>query len=134
VSSAASRIDQANFTGPVRFSGNDQHLRMNAYFFDQSPKFANNGASLANYQTTALGRRRGSSMGDFLSRISSSDLPILLLFGGGIGAGVIAILASCFYMIRKNDNETRLKQDMLSRGMSADEIKAVLDAGKEKDS
>jgi hypothetical protein len=39
------------------------------------------------------------------------------------------VVAICWYKIHKNSVAAALKQDMLNRGMSADEIKTVLDAG-----
>jgi len=41
-------------------------------------------------------------------------------------------VAAITLKIVKSNNETKLKQEMLARGMSAEEIKAVLDAGNKK--
>jgi hypothetical protein len=42
------------------------------------------------------------------------------------------IIAFCWYKIHKNNIAAVLKQDMLNRGMSAEEIKTVLEAGLKK--
>jgi hypothetical protein len=39
------------------------------------------------------------------------------------------VVAICWYKIHKTTATNALKQDMLNRGMSAEEIKTVLDAG-----
>jgi len=68
-----------------------------------------------------------------LDRLSSGDvLPIVIvaiICGSILLISLTAIIASCVYKIRRVATAARLKQDMLDRGMSADEIKAVLDAG-----
>ena len=71
-------------------------------------------------------------MNDFLSRLSPNDLPLLLTFGAMFPCVIVAIVATCVCVVRKTDNETKLKQDMLDRGMSAEEIKTVLEAGSKK--
>ncbi|HTQ38080.1 MAG TPA: hypothetical protein VMJ32_03580 [Pirellulales bacterium] len=68
-------------------------------------------------------------MGDLLTRLSNPDSIMLLIFGGAILFGLVAIAGSIAIKIVKSNNETRLKQEMLARGMSADEIRAVLEAG-----
>ena len=40
-----------------------------------------------------------------------------------------AIISRCVYKIRRDATAAQLKQDMLDRGMSAEEIKTVLEAG-----
>jgi hypothetical protein len=72
-------------------------------------------------------------MADVFDRLSSADvLPIVIvsiIFGSILLISLTAIIASCVYKTRRLETAARLKQDMLDRGMSADEIKAVLDAG-----
>jgi hypothetical protein len=68
-------------------------------------------------------------MGDFFNNISSNF--ILLAFAGGIAIVLASIVTDCFYKIRRDSTASELKKDMLDRGMSADEIKTVLEAGKE---
>lgn len=68
-------------------------------------------------------------MGDLLSKFNPGEFIGLVAVGGGllipIICGVTAIITDYFFKTRQLD----LKQDMLGRGMSADEIRAVLDAG-----
>jgi hypothetical protein len=46
-----------------------------------------------------------------------------------LASSITAIVAGHMLKIRESNNATQLKQDMLDRGMSADEIKTVLEAG-----
>ena len=71
-------------------------------------------------------------MGDLLSKFDPGELIGLVAVGGGllipILCGVTAIITDYFYKIR----QLALKQDMLNRGMSAEEICLVLDAGSKR--
>jgi hypothetical protein len=68
-------------------------------------------------------------MADLLSKFDPGELIGLVAVAGGllipILCGVTAILTDYFYKVR----QLALKQDMLNRGMSAEEIRVVLDAG-----
>jgi hypothetical protein len=75
-------------------------------------------------------------MTDIFSKLSTDEiLPIVIvaiIFGT---AGVVAlaiVVATCVYKVRRLTVSARLKQDMLDRGMSADEIKTILEAGQGK--
>ena len=72
-------------------------------------------------------------MYDLLSNLSGWGLILLTAVVGGLilllVSSITAIVAHHLLKIRESDNSTRLKQDMLDRGMSADEIKTVLEAG-----
>ncbi|HEY2759348.1 MAG TPA: hypothetical protein VGI75_01355 [Pirellulales bacterium] len=68
-------------------------------------------------------------MGELLSRCNGDDLCGLLAIAGGLLCGLTAIIAAAWYRIRKVEIAASLKQDMLNRGMSADDIKTVLEAG-----
>jgi hypothetical protein len=69
------------------------------------------------------------AMVDLLSKFGPGQLIGLVAVAGGllipILCGVTAIVTDYFYKLR----QLALKQDMLNRGMSADEIRVVLDAG-----
>jgi hypothetical protein len=71
-------------------------------------------------------------MSDFLSSLNGKDaFPIVIVaivFGSVALVLLGTIVAVCFYKIRKLTTSTQLKQDMLDRGMSAEEIKLVLEA------
>jgi hypothetical protein len=71
-------------------------------------------------------------MNDVFSKLSSEEiLPIVIvaiIFGAGAVVALASIIAGCVYKIRQQTISARLKQDMLDRGMSAEEIKIVLEA------
>ena len=64
-------------------------------------------------------------MNEFLSRFNPGELIGLVAVVGGMLIGVIAIVAHYWHQNRLAE----LKQEMLNRGMSAEEIKTVLNAG-----
>jgi hypothetical protein len=68
-------------------------------------------------------------MADLLSKFGPGELIALVAVGGGllipILCGVTAIITDHFYKLR----QLALKQDMINRGMSPEEICVVLDAG-----
>ena len=68
-------------------------------------------------------------MENLLAKFDPYELIVLVAVGGGllipILCGVTAIITDYFYKIR----QLALKQDMLNRGMSAEEIRTVLEAG-----
>ena len=68
-------------------------------------------------------------MGAYLSSLPFWQLILLLIIGGGLTISLVAIVGAFWTDIRKREISAALKQDMLSRGMSADEIRIVLDAG-----
>jgi hypothetical protein len=76
-------------------------------------------------------------MYDLLSNLNGWGLILITLVGGGLAVALICtmslIIATHLVKVRESDNVTRLKQDMLDRGMSADEIKTVIDAGTTKE-
>jgi hypothetical protein len=68
-------------------------------------------------------------MGAYLSHLPFPELMGLLVVGGGLAMGFVAIIGAFWTDIRKREIAAALKQDMLNRGMSAEEIRTVLDAG-----
>lgn len=68
-------------------------------------------------------------MEQFLSRVDTGELIGLCAVIGGLICGTICGGAAIigYYVVRSH--EADLKQTMLSRGMSADEIVAVIEAG-----
>jgi hypothetical protein len=71
-------------------------------------------------------------MNEFLSRFSSGELIALVAIAGGLICGTIVIIVDYWQGIRKAEIAARLKQDMLDRGMSAEEIRIVTEAGSKK--
>ena len=75
-------------------------------------------------------------MYDLLSNLNGWGLILFTAVAGGLVfllvSSVTGIVANHLLKIRESDNSTRLKQDMLDRGMSAEEVKTVLEAGVRK--
>jgi hypothetical protein len=61
--------------------------------------------------------------------LSSNDLSEMIFFGFLTLVIIVPSLAGVWYKTRVKEWETSLKQTMLERGMSAEEIRTVLDAG-----
>jgi hypothetical protein len=72
-------------------------------------------------------------MYDYLSKMDPDELMGYLMgflvLGGGLLCALIAILGYLWNSARKTEIEAALKQDMLNRGMTAEEIRTVLEAG-----
>ncbi len=68
-------------------------------------------------------------MVQYLTTYSPDELIALVSVVGGLMCGIVTIVAIYWYSRHKVDIEAKLKTDMLDRGMSADEIKTVLEAG-----
>lgn len=64
-------------------------------------------------------------MSDFLTHFNPGQIIALVSVLGGLSVALAAILGGYWH----NGRITALKHEMVSRGMSADEIRAVLDAG-----
>jgi hypothetical protein len=69
------------------------------------------------------------AMVDLLSNINGGELIALVAVAGGLLCAITAIITSSWQKIRRAEIVAALKQDMLNRGMSADEIRTVLEAG-----
>jgi hypothetical protein len=68
-------------------------------------------------------------MHEFLSKFDSGELIGLVSIVGGLLFSLLIIAGSFWRQVRKAEIAANLKQDMLDRGMSADEIRTVLEAG-----
>jgi hypothetical protein len=72
-------------------------------------------------------------MYDLLSNLNGWGLILFTLVAGALAVALVCtmtlIISTHLVKIRESENSTRLKQEMLDRGMSADEIKTVLEAG-----
>ena len=69
-------------------------------------------------------------MSEFLSKIQPNDMIPIIAVTGSMLVMVTVVIAFVWRSVRKADIAAKLKQDMLDRGMSADEIRTVLDAGR----
>jgi hypothetical protein len=67
-------------------------------------------------------------MPEYFSRLNASELIALVAVAGGLLCGIACIIGKHWERVR----QLELKQDMLNRGMSAEEIKLVLEAGSKK--
>ena len=72
-------------------------------------------------------------MNDVLSRINSSDLATVIgvtVFITVTVVGVVLVLGGViWFKLRQEEMRSKLKQEMLDRGISAEDIKTVLEAG-----
>jgi hypothetical protein len=71
-------------------------------------------------------------MTELLSKFSAGELIAMVSIVGGLICGVLVMAGEYWHRIRKAEIAARLKHDMLDRGMSAEEIRIVLDAGSTK--
>ena len=67
-------------------------------------------------------------MSEFLSKFSSGQLEGFVIIGAVLTTCLIMFLTWQWRLLRRTDIEASLKQDMVNRGMSADEIERVLAA------
>jgi hypothetical protein len=71
-------------------------------------------------------------MNELLTRFSPEDFIGLAAVVGAFLCGIPAVILGLWYAIRQVETAAALKQDMLNRGMSAEEIRTVIDAGSVK--
>jgi hypothetical protein len=79
--------------------------------------------------------RRNPMLADAFSTFSTMNYGELMGFialTGGLLIGFVAVVGGLWTEIRKTEISAGLKHDMLERGMSADEIRTVLDAGRKR--
>jgi hypothetical protein len=68
-------------------------------------------------------------MYDIISRWNFGEFIGFTSIAGGLLVGLVAIVGGYWSGIRKKEISAALKHDMLERGMSAQDIRTVLDAG-----
>lgn len=68
-------------------------------------------------------------MSEFVSRFSTQEIIALVAIVGGLLFLTFSVAGDLFLRAHKATTTAKLKADMLDRGMSADEIRTVLDAG-----
>ena len=69
-------------------------------------------------------------MGDFITQIGFGPFIALVATVGGLLIPLMAIIGGLTYKYCKLQVEAALKQQMIERGMSADDIKEVIETGK----
>jgi hypothetical protein len=68
---------------------------------------------------------------NLLSRMSSNDLAVVIFFTIVCLTGIIGFMGTLWFKHRRTEMEIALKQDMLNRGMSAEDIERVMRASKD---
>ena len=71
-------------------------------------------------------------MSQVLSKMTIGELIALVSVGGGLLIALVAVAGGMWTNVRKAEIEADLKHEMLNRGMSAEEIRTVIDAGTER--
>ncbi|HEX4071738.1 MAG TPA: hypothetical protein VHX68_11225 [Planctomycetaceae bacterium] len=71
-------------------------------------------------------------MSDLLSRMNFGELIALISIGGGLLIALVAVAGGMWTNVRKAEIEADLKHEMLNRGMTAEEIRTVIDAGTDR--
>jgi hypothetical protein len=69
---------------------------------------------------------------DWNSVLEPEKLAMILIFGGSFIVAIVGTIAGCWLSARRHTEQIKLKQEMLDRGMSADEIARIIDAGNKK--
>ena len=64
--------------------------------------------------------------------IAPGMMAIILIFGGGFIIGLVSLIVNAWRGNRESERLAILKQQMLDKGMSADEIVRVMESGKSK--
>ena len=68
-------------------------------------------------------------MHELLLKIEPGHLILLVAVAGGLVCGIVAIVLGIGLEIRRVELAAALKKDMLERGMTAEEIRIVMEAG-----
>ena len=71
-------------------------------------------------------------MNEIFSKLDHGELIGFTAVAGSMLCGIIAIIGGYVMEMRKSSLNANLKQAMLERGMSAEEIKLVMDSGATK--
>ena len=64
-----------------------------------------------------------------ISRLEPSDLIAFAVFGIGGLIALVSIISVQWRLHKRGEMETALKQEMIARGMSAEEIERIIKAG-----
>ena len=71
-------------------------------------------------------------MSELISKLGNGEIIGFTAVVGAMLCGIFAIVGGILLKIRKESVGASLKQNMLDRGMSAEDIKTVMEAGTEK--
>jgi hypothetical protein len=71
-------------------------------------------------------------MMELLSRLDAGELIGIVSVVGGLLIALVGIIAGSWVKVRRAEIAGALKQDMLNRGMNADDIRTILEAGSKK--
>ena len=71
-------------------------------------------------------------MNELFSRLNPGEVIAFLSISGGMLIGLVSIILGIWHRIRAEEIAAELKRDMLDRGLSAEEIKTILEAGPKK--
>jgi hypothetical protein len=71
-------------------------------------------------------------MSEILAKLDGEGVIGLAAVLGGIIVGIVAIVGFNWQRVRRCETDAALKQDMLNRGLSPEQICAVLEAGSTK--
>jgi hypothetical protein len=75
--------------------------------------------------------RGDANVSEILSKFTAGEFVGLVAVAGGCLVAIVAIAGGIWAKVRHTEMAAMLKHDMLARGMSAQEIQMVLDAGKD---
>jgi hypothetical protein len=67
-------------------------------------------------------------MAEWLAKVEFGEVIGFVAVVGGLLCGMVAIIGHFWYELRRTEAESALKQEMLARGMSAEDIRTVLEA------
>ena len=69
---------------------------------------------------------------ELLSKFDGGELIGVIAVVGGLLCAITAIIAGAWTKVRRTEIAAALKHDMLNRGMSADDIRTVLETGSKR--
>ena len=66
---------------------------------------------------------------EWMSRVAAGDVTAIVVITIFAVVGIVAILSVTVYRIHKNRLDDTLKRELLDRGLTADEIATIVNAG-----
>jgi hypothetical protein len=68
-------------------------------------------------------------MQELLWKLDGGQVIAIVAVTGGLLIAAVSVITGAWVRIRQTEATAALKQDMLNRGMSAEEIRSVIEAG-----